>query len=176
MHNGLECPIRCWNWTSKWKILICKHVVVNRVSNLHFFLFSYYFRQGWMHVTPSNKKYRSSMPYIHMFFLILTFVSCKHRRDIPQRLILKWWKWCSHRQCLLDIKVYIHTMINRFWLRSGNPRNAWTQLWNSVLEGKGQNFDWINASQLNRKFAMIILIEPDLHWCQHFQQDKMWHM
>ena len=56
MHNGLECPIRCWNWTSKWKILICKHVVVNRVSNLHFFLFSYYFRQGWMHVTPRNKK------------------------------------------------------------------------------------------------------------------------
>ena len=32
-----------------------------------------------MHVTPRNKKkYRSSIPYVHNFFLILTFVSYKH--------------------------------------------------------------------------------------------------
>ena len=28
-----------------------------------------------MHVIPRNKKYRSSMLYVHNFFLILTFVS-----------------------------------------------------------------------------------------------------
>ena len=30
--------------------------VVKRANHLHFFGFSHYFRQGWMHFTPRNKK------------------------------------------------------------------------------------------------------------------------
>ena len=51
-----------------------------RVSHLHFFL-DFHIVSGRDECTShqGTKKYRSSMLYVHNFFLILTFVSYKHR-------------------------------------------------------------------------------------------------
>ena len=52
----------------------------NRVSHLHFFWIFILFQAGMnARHTKEQEKYRSSMLYVHNFFLILTFVSYKLR-------------------------------------------------------------------------------------------------
>ena len=51
-----------------------------RVSHLQFFWIFILFQAGMnARHTKEQEKYRSSMLYVHNFFLILTFVSYKHR-------------------------------------------------------------------------------------------------
>ena len=57
-------PLLSWPFQDtpllKEKVFGCNEIICNdmhtRVSHLHFLGFSYYFRQGWMHVTSRNKK------------------------------------------------------------------------------------------------------------------------
>ena len=54
--------------------------LVSRVSHLHFFWIFILFQAGMnARHTKEQEKYRSSMPYVPNFFLILTFVSYKLR-------------------------------------------------------------------------------------------------
>ena len=55
--------------------------LVSRVSHLHFFWIFISFQAGMnARHTKEQEKYRSSMLYVHNFFLILTFVSYKLRQ------------------------------------------------------------------------------------------------